>query len=91
MKITNDRDFYKAQYEREVIFESVPEGDLDQLSPEDTAKLGELTSAISDYQEEMNREEPEELDKYHWHEVIDRTDLMRSMFEDFIMSHPVIT
>mgnify|MGYP000249886067 CR=1 FL=1 len=30
------------------------------------------------------------LDEFHWHEVMDRTDMIASMVDDFLAAHPAI-
>lgn len=32
----------------------------------------------------------EALDKFHWHEALDRAHLALSMFDDFVASHPAV-
>lgn len=34
--------------------------------------------------------EEEKLDQFHWHEALDRTDMIRNIIEDNLSSHPVI-
>ena len=31
------------------------------------------------------------LDRFHWHEALDRTSLVANMFDDHVFEHPAIT
>ncbi len=33
----------------------------------------------------------EKLDEFHWHEAADRTNMITSMMQDFLLDHPVFT
>ena len=36
-------------------------------------------------------EEPVVLDDYHWHEALDRTNIVMCMFDDFVATGPAVT
>jgi hypothetical protein len=90
MKITSNAQYYKAQYEREMIFEIAPQGVIDKLDEDEKERLKTLSAAIDEWETEQAKEEFEEPDKFHWHEAIDRTDMMRNILEDSLRSHLVI-
>lgn len=97
MKITTDKEYYKALLEREELYEisfnfSVVPSDPKELEKYTThvGNLQELNAAIRDWDAEQNKEDIQELGERDWIEVTDRADTIIQVV-DILLEHPAIS
>lgn len=95
MKITTQKEYYKAKFEYEELLEKIGETTINPDSSTPVLTSGEqslmktLEKAIEEYEEEEDKEEPVELDEFHWHEAGDRSEFVVSIIQ-ILLEHSAI-
>lgn len=93
MKITSEKEYYKARYEFEELHEKamIPNADpeLPTLTTPEQNKVKELIEAIKEWDEEQEKEELIELTTVDWIEATDRADMIMNIIE-LLRIHPAI-
>lgn len=95
MKITTQKEYYKAKFEYEELLEKVaevtrnPDSSVPILTSAEQSLMKSLEKAIEEYEEEEDKEDPVELDEYHWHEAGDRAEFVVSIIQ-ILLEHSAI-
>lgn len=85
MEITSKKEYYQALADMEEILER----GFENLIQAEEENLTELGNAISEYEEQLSKDPPEELTERYWIEATDRTDFVISVVQ-ILLEHPAI-